>query len=76
VPVFDRLTIADPLFPTTTLPKLTADGELPKPGCVPVAVSVIVIGEFGALLDTEMLPLAFPVDVGVNCAVKFAFCPG
>jgi hypothetical protein len=64
------------LFPTTTLPKLTAEGELPKPGCVPAPVTEIVIGEFGALLNTEMLPLAFPVDLGENCAVKFAFCPG
>jgi hypothetical protein len=50
--------------------KLTAAGETPNPGTVPEPVSAIVIGEFGVLLATEMLPVAFPTEVGENCAVK------
>jgi len=65
-----------PLVPTGTFPKLIVAGELSSPGCVPVPVTAIVIGEFGALLDTEILPLALPADVGENCAVKFTLCPG
>jgi hypothetical protein len=36
----------------------------------------MVIGEFGALLEIEMLPLALPTVVGENCAVKLMLCPG
>jgi hypothetical protein len=75
-PVFVRLTDAVPLVPTPTFPKLTAIGVLAKPGCVPAPVSAIAMGEFGALLETEMLPLAFPTAVGEYFAVKLMFCPG
>jgi len=70
VPVFDRFSVAVPLLPTTTPLKFTAVGETPSPACVPVPVSAIVIGELGALLATEMLPVALPTAVGKNCAVK------
>jgi hypothetical protein len=33
-------------------------------------------GEFEALLDTVTLPVKFPVDAGVNVALKVAICPG
>ena len=75
-PVFERLTDADPLLPTTTFPKFTPEGVLANPGCVPAPDSAIVIGEFGALLEIEMLPLALPIVVGENCAVKLILCPG
>jgi len=75
-PVFERLTDADPLLPITTLPKLTAAGALAKPGCVPAPLSAIDMGEFGALLEIEILPVALPTDVGENCAVKVILCPG
>ena len=39
-------------------------------------MSAIVSGELGALLTIEMLPVALPADVGANCAVKVAICPG
>lgn len=74
-PVFDRFNVVVPLLPTTTPLKFTAAGETPSPACVPAPVSVIVIGEFGALLATEMLPVAFPTDAGKNCAVKLRLCP-
>jgi hypothetical protein len=75
-PVFERPTDADPLLPTTTFPKVTAEGVLANPGCVPAPVSAIAIGEFGALLEIEILPLALPTDAGENCAVKLILCPG
>jgi hypothetical protein len=40
-----------------------------------VALSAIVVGELGALLTIEMLPVALPAVVGANCAVKVAICP-
>jgi hypothetical protein len=36
----------------------------------------MVIGEFGALLATEIVPVAFPADVGENFVVKLMLCPG
>jgi len=76
VPVFDKLIVAVPLLPTTTPLKLTAVGEAANPGCVPIPASAIIMGEFGALLEIEILPLALPTDVGENCAVKLMLCPG
>lgn len=75
-PVLERLTEADPLLPTTTLPKLTAEGVLANPGCVPAPVNAIDIGEFGASLEIEILPLAFPTDVGENFVMKLILWPG
>jgi hypothetical protein len=75
-PVLERLTDADPLLPTTTLPKLTAEGVLANPGCVPAPVNAIDMGEFGALLEIETLPLALPTDVGENFVMKLMLCPG
>jgi hypothetical protein len=75
-PVLERLTDADPLLPITTFPKVTAEGVLANPGCVPAPASAIVMGEFGALLEIEILPLALPAVVGENCAVKLILCPG
>ena len=75
-PVLDRLTDTVPLAPTTTFPKLTDAGVLDRPGCVPAPVKEMVIGEFGALLATEIIPVAFPADVGENFVVKLTLCPG
>jgi len=75
-PIFERLTDADPLLPTTTLPKLTAEGVLANPGCVPAPVNAIDMGEFGALLEIETLPLALPTDVGEYFVMKLMLCPG
>jgi hypothetical protein len=74
-PLLDKLTDADPLVPTATFPKLTDGGVLAKPACVPAPVNAIVIGEFGALLTIEMLPVAFPTEVGKNRAVKLKLWP-
>jgi hypothetical protein len=41
----------------------------------PVPDSVITIGEFTALLVTEMLPVTVPAVDGSNVALKVAVCP-
>jgi hypothetical protein len=76
VPLFVSVIVCELLFPTLTFPKGALEGTAPIWACVPLPVRAIVIGEFGALLDTEMLPLALPEDAGENCAVNLAFCPG
>jgi hypothetical protein len=56
------------------LPKLTAVGLMLNSGCVgvcgcvPVPINAIAMGEPGALLAIEMLPLAPPAEVGVKVA--------
>ena len=75
-PVLDRFTETDPVAPTTTLPKLTDAGVIARAGCVPAPVRGMVIGELGALLATEIVPVALPADVGANFVVKLMLCPG
>src|SRR5712692_1318169 len=36
----------------------------------------IVVGEFGALLTSETLPVMVPVLAGANTTLKVVFCPG
>ena len=57
------------------MPKAALDGVAAICGCVPVPVSAIASGEFGALLTIEMLPVALPAVAGANRAVKVAICP-
>ena len=42
---------------------------------MPVPANEMVSGELGALLTTEMLPVALPVEVGANCTLKLLDCP-
>ena len=62
------------LLPTLMLPKLTAVGLMLNSGCVgvcgcvPVPLKAIAMGEPGALLAIEMLPLAPPAEGGVKVA--------
>jgi hypothetical protein len=42
---------------------------------MPVPDKEIAAGEPGALLETEILPVAAPADVGANFAVKDALLP-
>jgi hypothetical protein len=66
-PVFERLTDAEPLLPTTTFPKLTAEGVLVRlPGCAPEPVNATENGEFEALLVIAKLPVTPPADCGAN----------
>ena len=66
VPVLFNVTVADPLLPTTTLPKLTLAGLALNPPCVPVPLNASASGEFEASLVTVTVPLAAPADWGAN----------
>jgi hypothetical protein len=74
-PVLFNVMVCEPLLPTTTLPNATLDGFADKPGCTPVPVIGIVIGDPGALLVIEMFPAGLPVAAGVNFAVNVEFPP-
>jgi hypothetical protein len=58
------------LVPVETLPKAALAGVAEICGCVPVPVMEIVVGELGALLTMETVPVALPPLVGANCAVN------
>jgi hypothetical protein len=68
-----RVIVAVPVLPVFTLLKFTLVGLMVSKGCggaVPIPLSAMLSGEFGALLVIEMLPLAFPAEVGANLAVN------
>jgi hypothetical protein len=69
------VTVWEFVVPVVTLPNAIDAGEAVSVDCAPVPLNAIVSGEFGALLTTEMLPVALPEPVGANCAVKLADCP-
>jgi hypothetical protein len=75
VPPFVRLTVCELLVPVVTLPKGALVGVAANSGCVPVPLNVIVVGELGALLTIEMLPLALPAVVGANFALNVVLSP-
>jgi phosphopantothenate synthetase len=74
-PVFVSVMDCDPVLPTLTLPKFSLVGDALSCPTAPVPFSAIVRGEFGALLTTEMLPVALPEVVGLNDALIVAVCP-
>jgi len=75
-PPFVMLIGCDALLPVTTFPKDTLEGLAAICACIPVPLSVIVVGEFAALLVIETLPDALPADVGANCTVNVVPSPG
>ena len=77
LPVLFSVMVCGVLVVTATFPKLTFPGVMVSCGCVavPVPVSAIVIGEPGALLVIEMLPVKLPAEAGANFAVREVFCP-
>jgi hypothetical protein len=75
VPLFVSSIVCELLVPVETLPKPAVPGTALICAWLPVPLNVIVNGELGALLPTEMLPDALPAVVGANCAVKVVLCP-
>ncbi len=63
-PLFVSLTLCVPVCPTITFPKLSVEGEIAKPVCVPVPVKEIASGELEASLRIVRLPFTAPADVG------------
>ena len=75
VPLLVKLIVCELLVPVETFPKPAVLGMALICAWLPLALNAMVNGEFGALLETEMLPEALPDVVGVNCAVKVVLCP-
>jgi len=75
LPPFVSVTVCELLVPVVTLPNAALLGVAANCGCVPVPLKLIVVGEFGALLTIEMLPLALPADVGANLALNVVLSP-
>jgi hypothetical protein len=75
VPEFVKVTVWEPLLPTFTEPKLTAEGLAPSWPWVPVPDRAIAAGEPGALLTIETLPVAAPAEVGAKMAANEALLP-
>ncbi len=74
-PVFDSVTVCELLCPVVTLPNATLPGFAVSCDADPVPLSAIVIGEFGALLTTEIVPVFTPAPVGANTALNVADWP-
>src|SRR6202041_3085941 len=70
VPEFLRVTLTDPLAPTSRLPKLMLVGFAVRLPCTPLPLSAMDTVELLAVLVIRMLPEAAPTVVGANCAVK------
>jgi hypothetical protein len=68
LPPFEIMIVCELLLPTTTFPNATLDGAAAICACVPVPLNAIAMGEAGALLANEMLPLAPPAEDGVKLA--------
>ncbi len=66
LPPFETVMVCELLLPSTTLPKEALDGVAAICAWVPVPLKAIAIGEPGALLANEMLPLAPPAEDGVK----------
>lgn len=70
VPEFVRVTVADPLLPSNTLPKLMLDGFAVRAPCTPVPLTGMETVASVAVLVIDMVPVELPVAAGENCAVK------
>lgn len=68
--------VCELLVPSTTLPKVTLDGVIDIAGSAPVPVSGIDVGLAGKLVETEMLPVTAPAEVGAKTALKLMLLPG
>ncbi len=78
-PELVRVIFCEELPPTLTLPKLTLAGLMFNSDCVcvcaPVPLNAMVMGEPGASLAIEMLPLVPPTEGGVKLAEKLTLWP-
>jgi hypothetical protein len=72
LPLFVSVTVRELLLPSLTLLKFKLEG-FALSSCVavwPVPLSAIESGEFGALLTSEMEPMAFPLVVGAKTTLN------
>jgi len=78
LPVLVRVTLCVMLLPTDTLPKLRLVGlaESCSVAATPLPLRGIAVGEPGALLTSETLPVTLPAPAGAKATLKFVLCPG
>jgi hypothetical protein len=74
VPVFDKVTDAELLPCTATLPKLMLGGFALSAPCVPVPSTFMCVRRWASLVNV-IVPLVFLADVGANCTCHDALCP-
>jgi hypothetical protein len=76
-PVFVSVTPSELLLPTSTLPKfrLLVLALSVVVDAMPLPLVAIASGVLGALLTSEIEPVAFPADVGANTTLNVAFWP-
>ena len=75
VPIFCRRIVCVVSLPTTTFPKLTAEGVAASVEDVAVALIPITMLASVALLVIETVPVNVPVETGLYVTVKFTVCP-
>ena len=65
-------------LPVFTLPKLrfVELSEIAAVAATPFPLNASMLGELGALLTIETLPLAAPAPVGANCTLNVLLVPG
>src|SRR3989442_14331732 len=78
LPVLVRVTLCVMLLPTDTLPKLRLVGlaESCSVAATPPPLRGIAVGEPGALLTSETLPVTRPAPAGAKATLKFVLCRG
>ena len=76
-PLFVRATLSELVVPSFTFPKLKMVGFAPSStlAATQVPLDAISVGELGALLANEMLPLAPPAEDGVKLAESVTLWP-
>jgi hypothetical protein len=78
LPVFESVAVWELLVPTVTSPKerLVGLAEIWYVALTPVPERGTVVGESGASLTMERLPVTLPAPVGANATLKVDVCPG
>lgn len=76
LPVFVNVTCCDVLLPTATDPKFKLVADELMVMVVPVPLAVMVVGEFVALLEIEIVADSVVALCGVNVTVAVAVAPG
>src|SRR5258706_3713551 len=78
LPVFVSVTVCVLLLPRFTFPKLrvVALAESCNAPATPVPLIAMVLGELGALLTNETLPVTAPALAGENATLKVVLCSG
>ena len=78
LPVFEIVTDCVVLLPTVTAPNDTEPGETEITGEAagpPLPEKLTTVGDVGALLTRDMVPLTLPEAVGANFTLKFELLP-